>query len=97
MEALKHTQAERKRTGVEIDTNTGVGWPFGGSEVNIEDTASKATFQTYDTEGGQETVRDTDMVDKKQQSYSALSRVMAYDKSRCRISPTSHIRKDKLK
>ena len=54
MEVLKHTQAEGKRTGIEIDMNTGTGWPFGGPEVSIEDAASKAIFQTYDIEGGQE-------------------------------------------
>ena len=44
MEMLKHTQAEGKRTGIEIDMNTGTGWPFGGPEVSIEDAATKAIF-----------------------------------------------------
>lgn len=48
MEMLKHTQAEGKRTGIEIDMNTGTGWPFGGPEVSIEDAATKAIFQTYE-------------------------------------------------
>ena len=48
MEMLKHTQTEGKRTGIEIDMNTGTGWPFGGPEVSIEDAATKAIFQTYE-------------------------------------------------
>ena len=91
MEVLKHTQAEGKRTGIEIDMNTGTGWPFGGPEVSIEDAASKAIFQTYDIEGGQEIVQDINVTDKKQQPYSVLSRVMAYDENgRCiNLTPTS--------
>ena len=54
--------------------NTGTGWPFGGPEVSIEDAASKAIFQTYDIEGGQEIVQDINVTDKKQQPYSVLSR-----------------------
>ena len=96
MEVLKHTQAEGKRTGIEIDMNTGTGWPFGGPEVSIEEAASKAIFQTYEIEGGQEIVQDINVADKKQQPYSVLRRVMAYDgNGRC-INLTSHVRKDKL-
>lgn len=76
--------------------NTGTGWPFGGPEVSIEDAASKAIFQTYDIEGGQEIVQDINVTDKKQQPYSVLSRVMAYDENGRCINLTSHVRKDKL-
>ena len=79
MEMLKHTQAEGKRTGIEIDMNTGTGWPFGGPEVSIEDAATKAIFQTYEIEGGKEVEQDINVTDPKQQPFSVLSRVMAYD------------------
>ena len=64
---LKHTQAEGKRTGIEIDMNTGTGWPFGGPEVSIEDAATKAIFQTYEIEGGKEIEQDINVTDPKQQ------------------------------
>ena len=67
MEVLKHTQAEGKRTGIEIDMNTGTGWPFGGPEVSIEDAATKAIFQTYNLEGGKEIEQDSNGTDPKQQ------------------------------
>ena len=93
MEVLKHTQAEGKRTGIEIDMNTGTGWPFGGPEVSIEDAATKAIFQTYNLEGGKEIEQDINVTDPKQQAYSVLSRVMAYDeKGKC-INLTAHVKK----
>ena len=96
MEMLKHTQAEGKRTGIEIDMNTGTGWPFGGPEVSIEDAATKAIFQTYEIEGGKEIEQDINVTDPKQQPFSVLSRVMAYDeKGKC-INLTAHVKKDKL-
>lgn len=96
MEVLKHTQAEGKRTGVEIDMNTGTGWPFGGPEVSIEDAATKAIFQTYEIEGGKEIAQDINVTDPKQQPYSVLSRVMAYNENGHCLNLTSHVKKDKL-
>ncbi|WP_303010446.1 glycosyl hydrolase [uncultured Bacteroides sp.] len=96
MEVLRHTQAEGKRTGIEIDMNTGTGWPFGGPEVSIEDAAAKAIFQTYDLEGGGEIEQDIQVTDPEQQPFSVLSRVMAYNgKGEC-INLTSRVKKDKL-
>ncbi len=46
MQMLKHTEAEGKRLGIEIDMATGTGWPFGGPLVSEEDAATKAIFQT---------------------------------------------------
>ena len=96
---LKHTQAEGKRTGIEIDMNTGTGWPFGGPEVSIEEAASKAIFQTYEIEGGQEIVQDINVADKKQQPYSVLSGSTALSKAARRVirihsstTPTRYIR-----
>lgn len=95
MEVLKHTQAEGKRTGIEIDMNTGTGWPFGGPEVSIEDAATKAIFQTYELEGGKEIELDIQVTDKKQQPYAKLSRVMAYDgKGKC-VNLSSNVKRVK--
>lgn len=95
MEVLKHTQAEGKRTGIEIDMNTGTGWPFGGPEVSIEDAATKAIFQTYELEGGKEIELDIQVTDKKQQPYAKLSRVMAYDGKGKSVNLTSNVKRVK--
>ncbi|MBQ8520699.1 MAG: glycosyl hydrolase family 2, partial [Bacteroides sp.] len=84
MDMLKHTQAEGKRVGIEIDMNTGTGWPFGGPSISIADAATKAVFQTYEVQGGQTVALDIAVQDKRQQPHSTLSRVMAYsDKGDC--------------
>ena len=73
--------------------NNGTGWPFGGPEVSIEEAATKAIFQTYEIEGGKEIEQDINVTDPKQQPYSVLSRVMAYDeKGKC-INLTAHVKK----
>lgn len=78
MTMLQHTQAEGKRIGVEVDMNTGTGWPFGGPNVSIEDAATKAIFQSYNVTGGKEIHLSIAVEDKKQESFAVLSRVMAY-------------------
>jgi len=47
MKMLRHTEAEAKNNGMQIDMNTGTGWPFGGPEVSIEDAACKVIFEEY--------------------------------------------------
>lgn len=44
MRMLGHTIAEGNRLGIEVDMNTGTGWPFGGPLVSTEEAATKATF-----------------------------------------------------
>ena len=41
MKMLRHTENEAGHLGMQIDMNTGTGWPFGGPEVGIEDAACK--------------------------------------------------------
>lgn len=53
MEMLRHTEAEGKRLGIQIDMATGTGWPFGGPLVSEADAATKAVFKT---ENGKTTV-----------------------------------------
>lgn len=79
MQILQHTEAEGKRTGIEVDMNTGTGWPFGGPEVSVSDAATKAIFQSYQVEGGKEISLDIQVKDEKQRSVATLSRVMAYN------------------
>ena len=96
MDILKHTQAEGKRLGIQIDMNMGTGWPFGGPSVSIADAATKAIFQTYKTEGGQKISLDIQVQDQKQVPHAILSRVMAYsDKGSC-LNLTSKAKNGKL-
>jgi hypothetical protein len=53
MEMLRHTEAEGKRLGIQVDMATGTGWPFGGPLVTEADAATKAIFKS---DGGKTTV-----------------------------------------
>ncbi|MDR0937830.1 MAG: glycosyl hydrolase family 2 [Mediterranea sp.] len=77
MEMLRHTEAEGRRTGIEVDMNTGTGWPFGGPEVSLEDAATKAIFESV-ASAEWKTVETTVRPDPKKNPYARLSRVMAY-------------------
>lgn len=82
MQMLQYIENEGKRTGIEIDMNTGTGWPFGGPNVKISDGACKAIFidKTVQTAKKKETVTlDVNVEDKKDAPYATLQRVMAYD------------------
>ena len=96
MDILKHTQAEGKRLGIQIDMNMGTGWPFGGPSVSIADAATKAIFQTYKTEGGQKISLDIQVQDQKQVPHAILSRVMAYSDKGSSLNLTSKAKSGKL-
>lgn len=98
MQMLQHTQAEGKRVGIEVDMNTGTGWPFGGPNVSLADAATKAIFQSYDVEGGKQIDLDVQVTDEKQRPVATLSRVMAYpaDKGRC-LNLTSKVKEGRLR
>lgn len=51
MQMLQHTESEASRLGMQIDMNTGTGWPFGGPEVAIEDAACKLFITEYILKG----------------------------------------------
>lgn len=79
MNMLQHTETEGKRIGIEVDMNTGTGWPFGGPHVSMTDAATKAIFQSYQVEGGKEITLDLKVEEEKQRPVATLSRVMAYN------------------
>ena len=91
MKMLRHTQDEGKRLGIEIDMNTGTGWPFGGPEVDMKDAATKAIFQSYQVKGGEAVSLDVSVRDKRQKPVAHLSCAMAYsDKKHC-LNLTSYV------
>lgn len=47
MNMLGHTEAEGKRLGIQVDMNNGTGWPFGGPEVSLEESATRAIFHVW--------------------------------------------------
>jgi hypothetical protein len=82
MEAYAHVAREAKRLGMEVDMNTGAGWPFGGPHIALEDAAGKAIFRRYTLAGGEklgEKVAVSNPVGAK--PALPLSRLMAFERS----------------
>lgn len=100
MEMLRYTQAEGKKNGIDIDMNTGTGWPFGGPEVTIEEAASKALFETWQADGGKKVTLDIRISDpkeaKRQKGIARLNRLMAYDGKGTCLDLTSKVSDGKL-
>lgn len=99
MEMLQYTQSEAKKNGIEIDMNTGTGWPFGGPDIGIEDAATKAIFESYEVKGGKEITLDIQITTPKeenQKSVAKLSRLMAYGGNGTCLDLTTKVRGGKL-
>lgn len=79
MQMLRHTESEASRLGMQIDMNTGTGWPFGGPEVAIEDAACKLLIEEYHLKGGERLSRKIEVTDAKQLPFSRLERLMAFN------------------
>ncbi len=79
MNMLRHTENEAKRLGMQIDMNTGTGWPFGGPEVGIADAACKLFVTEYKISGGQVLDSKIEPQDEKQRPYAKLSKLMAFN------------------
>lgn len=78
MQMLRHTESEATRLGMQIDMNTGTGWPFGGPEVGVEDAACKLLVADYRLKGGERLAQKVEAPDAKQLPYAKLERLMAF-------------------
>lgn len=84
MEMLRHTQSEAHRNGMQIDMNTGTGWPFGSPEVSLEDAASCLLISEYKLKSGERLRVKVEPGDKTQKAHAVLSRLMGFsDKGIC--------------
>ncbi len=92
MEMLRHTESEGKRVGIEVDMNTGTGWPFGGPEVSVADAATKAIFKVDTIIGGKSVRLSVEVEDTKQKDVATLSRVMAYSDNGLCLNLTSKVK-----
>ena len=67
MEMFRYTQEVGKTNGIDIDMNTGTGWPFGGPEVSLSQAAAKAIFECYEVKGGEPVKLEINIRDPKEQ------------------------------
>ncbi len=78
MRMLGYTESKAKSLGMQIDMNTGTGWPFGGPEVSIADAACKLLILEYRLVAGQVLTEKIEPADEKQRTCAKLSRLMAF-------------------
>src|SRR5574344_2480158 len=91
MNALKYVQTEGVRDSIEIDMNTGTGWPFGGPEVTLKESACKVKFRTWDISEGKVEINILPE-NAKERPYTYLDRLMAYSETGTPINVTQYVR-----
>lgn len=94
MEMLSHTVSEAHRLGMEVDMNTGTGWPFGGPGVTVEDAATKALFQEYKVKGGTRMEMKITIGDEEQRKVAYLSKLYAFSDDGQKTDLTSSVGQD---
>jgi hypothetical protein len=92
MDMLQHVENEGNRLGIEINMNTGTGWPFGGTAVSIEEAATKAIFRQYELQEGQQLTEEILPGDDRQQKVATLSCLMAYSDRGEKINLTGKVK-----
>ena len=60
MEMLRHTVAEARRLGLDVDMTTGSGWCMGGPDVSDADANAVPVVRTFDVSAGAKFVRDAE-------------------------------------
>ena len=99
MEMYQYTQDEAQKNGIDIDMNTGTGWPFGGPEITLEHAATRAIFEQYTVTGGkkiEQQIKITSPKEQKQREFAQLSRLMAYAEDGTCLNLTSKVKNGKL-
>jgi len=78
MKALKETEDICTADSVEVDMNCGTGWPFGGPQVAISESACKMLHQSWNVDGGKKIRLNILPFDAKVRNYTYLNKLMAY-------------------
>ncbi|PCH67456.1 MAG: glycosyl hydrolase family 2 [Bacteroidales bacterium] len=96
MELYSHTQMEAERLGINIDLNTGTGWPFGGPDVGLKDAASRMLIKEFKLSTEQQFNQLIIPDDKKQEATARLASLMAFSEKGEKLDLTDKVIKQKL-
>ncbi|MFA6778373.1 MAG: glycosyl hydrolase [Paludibacteraceae bacterium] len=96
MELYTHTQIEAKRLGMNIDMNTGTGWPFGGPNVGLKDAASRLLIKEFKLSTGQQLNQLIIPDEKKQEETASLAILMAFSEKGEKLDLTNKVFEQKL-
>jgi hypothetical protein len=81
MTMLDYTVQQAKLLNMGVYISVGTGWPIGGSNVTIQDAASKLIVQKYLQKANEKLTDKIVITDAKQKDIAELSALMAYNKN----------------
>ncbi len=96
MDLYKFTCSEASKYQMNIDMNTGTGWPFGGPNVTINDAAGKLLIEQYQLKTNQVLKELIEPKDEKQKESAHLASLMAYSNDGIRLDLTDKVTDKKL-
>ncbi|MDM8161467.1 glycosyl hydrolase [Labilibaculum sp. K2S] len=96
MELYSHTQKEAKKLGINIDMNTGTGWPFGGPDVGLKDAAGRLLIKEFKLSTGQQFNQLIVPDEKKQAETARLASLMAFSEKGEKLDLTDKVINQKL-
>ncbi len=96
MNMYRFTVEKAKENGMQIDMNTGTGWPFGGPTVSIQDAACKLLISEYDVNGGKKIRQQIEVSDTTQKDFARLERLMAFSDNGTCIDLTAKVQEEEL-
>lgn len=81
MKMLDYTVQQAKALNMGVYISVGTGWPIGGSNVTIQDAASKLLIQKYQLKANEKLADKILISDPKQKGVAVISAVMLYKKN----------------
>jgi hypothetical protein len=91
MHMLDHTVQQSNALNMGVYISVGTGWPIGGSDVTIQDAASKLIVQQYELKANTPFTEKIIVNDPKQKGFAVLSALMGYNKNGRVIDLTSKV------
>src|SRR5665213_3367461 len=81
MKMIDYTVFEAKALNMGVYISVGTGWPIGGSDVTIEDAATKLITQKYFLKANEKLADKIIVNDAKQKDYASLAALMMFKKN----------------
>ena len=94
MKMLDYTVSEAKALNMGVYISVGTGWPIGGTDVTIDDAATKLITQKYFLKAKKKLADKIVVNDVKQKKYASLSALMMFKKNGEAVNLTDKVGAD---